>query len=74
MISEKIVNTVKTMKDMAASDRLTRCSFQRSCQRLIELADQVYQMEQSAGPAEPLDISGENVVAVDFQGKRNASR
>ena len=74
MISEKIVNTVKTMELQAEENRLSQCSFRRGCQRLIALADEVWRMEQSAGLAVPLDPSGENVVAVDFQGKRNASR
>ncbi len=73
MISEKIVNAVNTMKQLADEDRLTPCSFNRSCDRLIKLAEQVWQMEHSAGPVDPRPIAGDNVVSVDFQGKRDAA-
>lgn len=74
MISEKIVNAVNTMKQQAERDQLSRCSFNRGCARLMSLADQVWQLEHSAGPVERPAITGENVVAVDFQGKCDAAR
>lgn len=75
MISEKIVRCVEAMQRQAAADQLTRAAFNRTCAQLRTLADQVWQMERSAGPMPMRVVEGDNVIQVDFiKDGRDAAR